>query len=253
MEISMSSSLNSLERAVCFCPLVSGGFWVTDAIRIAQGALVHNKEISGPIFLGHYYLGKYILASPLAMGSDSCPMKKRWMTVATVVLGTGSLLLLLFLGGGILLPGTWSAQASLEIDAEASSIFPYLSTPSFWEEWTPPLGEGVELIGPRSGEGAGRSWSDPVYGSGSFLIERSEEPARVEYRVEVEGGAIVILGVLELLRQDDGTRVRWREDGDFGWNPLLRYAARGMAESQSQQLAESLARLRALVEGSGPS
>ena len=180
-------------------------------------------------------------------------MKKRWMKVATVVLGTGALVLLLFLGGGILLPGTWRAQASLAIDAEASSVFPYLATPTLWEEWTPPMGDAMELTGPRSGEGAGRRWSDPVYGSGSFRIERSEEPARVEYRVEVEGGAIVVLGVLKLLRQDDATVVQWREEGDFGWNPLLRYAARGMGESQSQQLAESLARLRALVEGSDPS
>jgi hypothetical protein len=115
------------------------------------------------------------------------------------------------------------------------------------------MGAGVELTGARSGEGAGRRWSDPVYGSGSFRIERSEEPARVEYRVEVEGGAIVVLGVLELSRQADGTVVQWREDGEVGWNPLLRYAALGMGESQSQQLAESLARLRTLVEGAGPS
>ena len=180
-------------------------------------------------------------------------MKKRWMKVATVVLGTGALLLLLFLGGGVLLPGTWRAQASLVIDAEAVAIFPYLATPSLWEEWTPPMGDGVELTGARSGEGAGRRWSDPVYGSGGFRIERSEELARVEYRVEVEGGAIVVVGVLELSRHADGTVVQWREDGEVGWNPLLRYAALGMGESQSQQLAESLARLCALVEGAGPS
>ncbi len=175
------------------------------------------------------------------------------MKAATVVLGTGALVLLLFLGGGILLPGTWRAQASLAIDAEAAVIFPYLDTPSLWEEWTPPLGDVVELTGPGAGEGAGRRWSDPVYGSGSFRIERSEVPTLVKYRVEVEEGAIVILGVLELSRQDGGTVVHWREGGDFGWNPLLRYAARGMGESQSEQLAGNLARLRVLVEGADPS
>jgi hypothetical protein len=75
----------------------------------------------------------------------------------------------------------------------------------------------------------------------------------VSYRVDVEGGSIRILGWIILEPSGDSTRITWREDGDFGRNPLLGFAARSMPESQGAQMKQSLERLADLVEGRGPS
>jgi hypothetical protein len=75
----------------------------------------------------------------------------------------------------------------------------------------------------------------------------SDPPRSLTYRVSVEEGDLVIHGTLTLGEQDGGTRLLWVEEGDFGWNPLLGYAARGMADSQARAMEESLNALRALL------
>jgi hypothetical protein len=65
--------------------------------------------------------------------------------------------------------------------------------------------------------------------------------------VEVQGGALQFEGTVLLAPVPEGTRVTWSESGDFGWNPLLGYAARQMSESQGAQFEQSLERLAELV------
>jgi hypothetical protein len=162
--------------------------------------------------------------------------------------------LALFLLVGVLLPGTWEAERSLTIPAPPDAIFPFVNTITGWERWTPWPEPGREVSGPAAGVGAKRSWDDPDYGSGSFTITASAPPRAMEYIVEVEGGSITVRGWITLESLGDETRVIWREEGDFGRNPLLGYAARSMGESQGRQFEQGLERLRALlVEGEEPS
>ena len=70
----------------------------------------------------------------------------------------------------------------------------------------------------------------------------SGSPTFVRYEVEVEGGAWVT-GELRIQALGGVSRVTWREEGDFGRNPLMGYVARGMAKSQGAQLAEGLEKL----------
>jgi hypothetical protein len=106
---------------------------------------------------------------------------------------------------------------------------------------------GVEHFGPPEGPGAGLRWNDLRYGKGEVLILESSALSSVEYRVSVEDGAIRIRGVVTLSPSGSGTLVLWEEEGDFGRNPLLGYAARGMAKSQSAAMEASLARLGTLL------
>ena len=151
-----------------------------------------------------------------------------------------SALLLLFLALGVLLPGTWEAQADALIPAPPDSVFPLLDDLDAWSLWSPMPEKGVEAFGRERGAGAGLRWSDPQYGEGEMTITSSTPNSRLHYRVEVEGGTLTILGHLILAPEGGGTRIHWEERGDFGWNPLLGYAARGMAESQGAALLESL-------------
>jgi len=169
--------------------------------------------------------------------------------IAGIFLGGIALIILGFLVVGFLLPSGWGAERSVQIEAPAEEIFPYLSRAASWGEWTPSPEAGVEHFGPEEGVGSGRRWDDEVNGEGVFVVTESLPPTELRYEVEVEGGSIRILGHLNLEAIGEGTLLHWREEGDFGWNPLLGYLAKRMNELQGVQLEASLANLKNLVEG----
>jgi hypothetical protein len=183
------------------------------------------------------------------------------MRTVAKILGAVAALLILFLLVGLVLPGSWTAEESVVIDAPPAEVFPWVNSVSRWEAWTNPWPEG-QSKGPDEGVGAVRSWNDPVFGTGSFTITRSEPPRTVGYEVLVEGSmrweGRLELAALPRAGADAAapagglggrTRVTWSESGDFGRNPLMGYMARMMRTSQGEELARGLDRLRELVEG----
>jgi uncharacterized protein YndB with AHSA1/START domain len=175
------------------------------------------------------------------------PSRVKAFRIIGAAFGLLALVMIGFMVVGILLPSGWETERSRVIAAPPEEIFPYLERAEAWGLWTPSPDEGVELFGPPTGPGSGRRWDDPRYGDGEFEIVQVEAARRVEYRVEVDGGAIRIEGWLELTPVPEGTRVTWREEGDFGWNPLLGYLAGQMEELQGAQLDDALRALAELV------
>lgn len=172
----------------------------------------------------------------------------RLIRIAGIALGVLAAILLGFIVIGFLLPSGWEVERSAQIDAPPEEIFPYLERAEAWALWTPSPETGVELFGPDSGEGSGRRWDDDFYGEGEFVITGVIPDQEVRYEVIVEGGAIQIAGQMTVSAEPEGgSRVRWIESGDFGWNPLLGYVAGRMDELQGEQLEQSLRALRALV------
>jgi hypothetical protein len=157
-------------------------------------------------------------------------------------------ILILYLLLGILLPGAWEARTEARLPASPETVFPYLNRPELWIRWNSVPETGLEMVGGATGEGAGFQWDDPQYGSGRFVIRQSRPSSFVQYEVLIEGGALRVAGTLELAPDGDQSILRWTEEGDFGWNPILGYAARGMADSQAQAMNASLETLRRLLE-----
>ncbi len=173
--------------------------------------------------------------------------------IAGIILGVLALILIGLLVLGFLLPSGWSVERSTTIQAPAEEVFPYLAGAEAWSLWTPSPETGFELFGPDEGEGSGRRWDDDMYGEGEFVITAMDRPRQLHYEVAVEGGAIRIVGQMVLESVDaDQTRLTWREDGDFGWNPLLGYLARRMEDLQGSQLEQSLKALDRLVTEGEP-
>jgi len=169
--------------------------------------------------------------------------------IAGIILGTLALFFLGFLVVGLLLPSGWDAERTTVLTAEAEDVLPFLVAPARWTEWTPTPDSGVDAFGPTEGPGAGYRWDDPAYGEGEFRITAVTPPGEIRYEVDVEGGSIRILGLIVLEPAGDATTlVRWREEGDFGWNPLLGYLASRMNELQGTQMEASLSALKAAVE-----
>lgn len=169
------------------------------------------------------------------------------MKLGAKIFGALSGLLILYLFLGILLPGRWVAEVDAYLPAAPSSVFPFLNRTDRWIRWNTMPDSNLTMVGPSRGVGAGIRWDDPRYGSGEFEILVSDPPSRVEYQVLIEGGDLAIRGVLELAPEGTGSRLRWTERGDFGWNPLMGYAARGMDETQAEAMRAGLDRLLSLL------
>lgn len=161
-------------------------------------------------------------------------------------------LLLLFLAVGVLLPGTWRVERATVVAAPRDSLHRMLSRPAAWRAWMPWPESGAAFEGPDQGPGAAFSWDDATYGAGRFTLVASDPPASLRYRVSVEDGAVRVRGRIRLEEVEGGTRLGWSESGDFGWNPLLGYAALTAEKRQGRALKEAMARLRTHVEGRGP-
>ena len=168
-------------------------------------------------------------------------------SLGTRILAVGALLLLLFLGVGFLLPGTWSAERTAALDVPPEVVFPLVDAPRAWRRWTAWPDSGLVAEGPERGVGARLVWDDPDLGDGSFEIVAVEPLRSVRYRVRVEGGSMHTDGTLLLEREGAGTRVTWREEGDFGRNPLMGYWARLMSRAQGRELEKALMRLDELA------
>lgn len=168
------------------------------------------------------------------------------------IFGGIALLLLTVIGVGILLPGEWTVEAETVVQAPPDSVYEAVSRVRSWPEWMPWPESGAEFRGPSTGAGATFSWDDEVYGSGTFTIENAEPGRLLEYRVSVEDGAVVIRGRMELRSAEGGTEIRWTEEGDAGWNPLVAFAALTQGDDQAAQLQATLDRLADHVEGRPP-
>ncbi|UCC25972.1 MAG: SRPBCC family protein [Gemmatimonadales bacterium] len=157
--------------------------------------------------------------------------------------------LLAFVGVGLLLSGEWSAERQRFLEAPPETVFTYLEDLALWAEWSTMEQVEGELSTPSHGVGATLAWDDPQWGQGRFELVSLTPVRAVEYRVSVEGGAMETRGRLDLIPEAGGTTLTWREEGDFGWNPLLAYFALGMERMQGAELDKALDRLERLVEG----
>jgi hypothetical protein len=167
------------------------------------------------------------------------------------LLGAGTALLLFFLGLGFALPGTWAAERTAVVSASPEVLFALLERPAAWSAWTAWPDSGMAAGGPERGVGARLAWDSRELGSGSFEIVEAVAATRVRYRVEVQGGSMRTEGTFTLAREGPGSRVTWREEGDFGWNPLMGYWALFMERAQGRELGKALARLEEAAAPAG--
>lgn len=166
---------------------------------------------------------------------------------------TTIVMLLLLLGAGFLLPGSWQVERETTIQAPPAAIFPYLNSLRKWQEWAV-WGERhpapqTEFSGPEAGPGATSRWLDRN-GRGVMKIMQNRNDRTVDYELIYDGGEQQIDGKLVLVPEANGTRVVWRAAGAVGPNPLQRYAGFLREYRLGRDLEQSLFRLRDRLEQS---
>lgn len=171
------------------------------------------------------------------------------MRAAKVLVSALAVLLLFFVGAGLAMDGTWTVERSVDLEAPPEAVFPFVNELEGWNAWTPWDAVEDTLSGPPAGPGATRRWNDPQWGQGEWVIVASEPDRRVTYEVRVEEGTLRTEGEIRLEPLGGGrTRLTWTERGDFGWNPLLAWMARGMDRMQGREMEKNLASLAAAVD-----
>jgi hypothetical protein len=183
----------------------------------------------------------------LSSAPDLPPRRHPIVAVAAKLAFAMAALMLALFVIGVALGGAWSGEATLTVRAPADVVFDLVESPRLWDEWTPWPEVAFAYEGPPSGTGAKRSWDDPAVGVGSFTVTEARRPSVVRYQVELEGGAPT-WGVFAMESVPEGTRVTWREEGDFGRNPLLGWAALSLRRRHGRQLEDRLRGLATVAE-----
>lgn len=163
-------------------------------------------------------------------------------------------LVAIFVGVGLLLPGHVHVERSTLIAAQPADIFPYLNNFRRFNEWSPwhrrDPGAEYEFSGPDAGVGAKMSWrsEDPKVGSGSQQIVASTPDTSVVSALDLGpmGGAQA--GFL-LTPEGAGTKVSWSLDTSLPAKPLARWMGLLLDGLIGADYEEGLARLKAKVEG----
>jgi uncharacterized protein YndB with AHSA1/START domain len=168
------------------------------------------------------------------------------------VFGAATVLVLLFLLIGMLLPHTYQTAAEVVIDAPPEKVFPYLNRLDRWPEWSQWATNKDSMFaveyGPQvEGVGAVQTWKEPR-GSGKLWITGSELDQRLEYVVEF-GDFPRMTSRFELQAVDSGTRLRWSSEGRLPSGPFYGWLKMAFVNGMKSQYQQALIKLDAVVTG----
>ncbi|GEM_PF-5704766 len=155
-----------------------------------------------------------------------------------------------------MLPSDVKIRRSMEINAPAAKIYPYVANLKKWILWAPwkdqvkgELKINFSYEGPEEGKGAIMRWKDPKQRGGSIEITRAEKDKSIEYVLTMDDGAQA-QGALILSPKGGKTMVSWLDALDVGNNLLARFFIwTGIFTKQVEQdFDKGLGGLKTLVE-----
>jgi Polyketide cyclase / dehydrase and lipid transport len=164
----------------------------------------------------------------------------------------------LLVAAGILLVAPFFLQRrprverKITICATPEAIFPLLNDLQAWPGWTAwaateemSYSYGAVTVG----AGAEQKWQTPRM-DGELRIIRSEPNSRIDYELEIDGGASLIRGRLDLIQDGLCTRVSWRCVWELAKNPYMRYGDLFCQWMIGRDFSVGLEQLKTLVEES---
>ena len=173
----------------------------------------------------------------------------RLIKVALAVVGV---LAGVLVGGGLMLPSTFTVTRSADIAAPPDEVYALVASPREWNRWAVwhqrDPGMKIDYTGPASGAGAGWSWKSASEGDGRMSFTEAEPGRRIAYELFFPDFGTTSTGALVLAPEGSGTKISWSIDGDMGGNPLARWLALAMDQLVGKDFEAGLANLKALAE-----
>jgi hypothetical protein len=164
-----------------------------------------------------------------------------------------SVLVVLLLASGFLLPSKWDVQRSIPIDASPSAIYASVATLKTWPDWTywnrerDPAAEW-SFEGPDTGAGAVMNWDGEVHKKGSLTIDTADPATGIEYTLSMEDMA-PLKGSIVFAAEGSGTKVTWHKHGETNGMPWTNWMMLVRIDPiMGGQLEEGLENLKPLAE-----
>ena len=152
---------------------------------------------------------------------------------------------------GLALPGQWSTEREVRIDAAPADIFPRIADLRQWQDWAVWFEHDPEMettfSTPSHGVGAHYEWSgNQAVGTGRLDVIDVRPDTSVHVKLDMSDGRFRATGVLELIPEADATRVRWQLGGELGKDPFARLNRTLLQNAVGQTLQASLDNLQGL-------
>ena len=174
--------------------------------------------------------------------------------ILTIVLSVIGGIIFLVLVFGFLSPRMATVQRSVQVNATAEEVFPYLNNLKMfvdhWSPWTekdPSAAHEYNDI--AEGVGAFYSWKgEPKkVGEGSMKIVESETNKRVKTHLHFKGRGDAFASFI-VDEAGDGIKVTWDFESDSGMNPISRIFGRFMDKFLGPDYENGLSKLKAKME-----
>jgi len=160
-------------------------------------------------------------------------------------------LFLVVLVMGFLLPKAWRVDREILIHREAESIFPLISNPKNWQEWSvwnTENGMKFSFSGAASGKDASMSWKGNQI-NGKMTILKTVNSNNIELLMDLENGRFLVKCTIVV----DGSvpnfsQVAWRSELNMvkNYNPVYRYQAYFLKKYFDTSMSESLNGLKSI-------
>jgi hypothetical protein len=173
----------------------------------------------------------------------------RWIKIT---LGTILLVVVAIVAVGYALPAQYVVERSIVINAPASRIYPLVSAPRMWAQWSiwthrdPAM--KIVYFGPDSGTGAGWRWDSHTEGRGEMTLTQADPTSGFTYKLYFPDYESTSTGEFRMTPEGSATRVTWNNRGDVGSNPLHHYMAAFMDRLVGPDFEAGLHNLKALAE-----
>lgn len=154
---------------------------------------------------------------------------------------------------GLALPGTWSTERSVRINAEPETIFALVQDLQRWREWyvafehDPAM--NTSYSDPSQGTAAYFDWSgNTMVGQGRLTLGDVTPLQSIALRIDMDDGAFVATGRMLLAADGDGTRVTWQLGGELGKDPFARINRTMLQNAVGGTLQANLDKLKIVAE-----
>jgi len=156
-----------------------------------------------------------------------------------------------FVGVGLILPGSVRVERSAVIQAQPAAIFPLLNDFRKFNQWSPWAARDPEATyaytGPDQGVGARMTWQSQQHGAGSQEIVTSVPSDTVATALDL--GAMGTAKAGYTLKAEGGaTRVTWNLETNLPYNPAARWMGLMFDRWIGADYEAGLARLKSLAE-----
>ena len=152
-----------------------------------------------------------------------------------------------------LLPKTYKVERSIFVKSNPDVIYGLTSNFTqwhLWVAWTKELDSTAvfEMKGEAGQVGTSWAWNGKKMGEGVMVSSELIPGKLVAYDLAFNHGKYKSKGKILIEKQGDSCKVSWFDEGDLGYNPMLRYMGLFMGKMMGPDFEKGLAKLKTVAE-----